>query len=112
MDQEGSSRVSQAPSDANWFDTDQSRKWLRSFNGCVSIFSLGGRTKSQLHFRSDPASPNFGKHWTSEKVIKTFRPSQKTENEVREWLIENGISKSRITHSDNKGWFAFYATAE
>jgi tripeptidyl-peptidase-1 len=27
-------------------------------------------------------------------------------------LIENGIPAKRITHSDNKGWFAFYATAE
>jgi len=62
--------------------------------------------------RSDPASPNFGKHWTSEEVIETFRPSKQTEDEVRTWLVENGIPEKRITHSDNKGWFAFYATAE
>jgi tripeptidyl-peptidase-1 len=45
-------------------------------------------------------------------VIDAFRPSQETEKEVREWLIQNGIPPKRITHSDNKGWFAFYATAE
>ena len=45
-------------------------------------------------------------------MIEAFRPSQETEREVREWLIEYGIPAKRITHSDNKGWFAFYATAE
>ncbi|PQE05979.1 protease S8 tripeptidyl peptidase I protein [Rutstroemia sp. NJR-2017a BBW] len=61
---------------------------------------------------SDPASPHFGQHWTQEQVIEAFRPSQQTEEEVRKWLIESGIPARRITHSDNKGWFAFYATAE
>jgi tripeptidyl-peptidase-1 len=44
-------------------------------------------------------------------VISAFRPSQETENTVRKWLISSGIPESRITHSENKGWFAFYATA-
>lgn len=61
---------------------------------------------------SDPWSANFGKHWTSEEVIEAFRPSQQTEDEVRNWLVDNGIPAARISHSDNKGWFAFYATAE
>lgn len=61
---------------------------------------------------SDPASLNFGRHWTAEEVIEAFRPSQETEEEVREWLIGNGIPAKRISHSENKGWFAFYATAE
>ncbi|KAB8299062.1 hypothetical protein EYC80_001187 [Monilinia laxa] len=61
---------------------------------------------------SDPASPNFGQHWTPEEVIEAFRPSQETEDEVRKWLVDSGIPAGRITHSDNKGWFAFYATAE
>jgi tripeptidyl-peptidase-1 len=61
---------------------------------------------------SDPSSPNFGKHWTSEEVIQAFRPSQQTENAVRQWLVDSGIPAKRISHSDNKGWFAFYATAE
>ena len=29
---------------------------------------------------------------------------------VRDWLVESGIAKSRIAHSDTKGWFAFEAT--
>ncbi|KAL5314459.1 hypothetical protein ACEPPN_017099 [Leptodophora sp. 'Broadleaf-Isolate-01'] len=61
---------------------------------------------------SNPASPSFGKHWNSEEVIDAFRPSDETERAVREWLIEGGIPAARISHSENKGWFAFYATAK
>ncbi|PVH73292.1 subtilisin-like protein [Cadophora sp. DSE1049] len=61
---------------------------------------------------SNPASPNFGKHWTSEEVIDAFRPSDETERAVREWLTDSGIPAARISHSENKGWFAFYTTAK
>ena len=72
----------------------------------------GKSSRTDDQCSSDPASPNFGKHWSSEEVIEAFRPSQQTENKVREWLINNGIPSRRISHSENKGWFAFYATAE
>ena len=62
--------------------------------------------------RSNPSSPNFGKQWSSEDVINAFRPSEDTERAVRQWLVEGGIQASRISHSENKGWFAFYATAK
>jgi len=47
-----------------------------------------------------------------EEVIKTFAPIEDTVTAVHDWLQESGISKHRITHSDNKGWLAFDATAE
>lgn len=59
---------------------------------------------------SSPDSPNYGKHWSAEKVIETFKPSDDTIDAVREWLESSGIAPARITHSDNKGWFAFHAT--
>ena len=61
---------------------------------------------------SDPASPNYGKHWTPEQVVEAFKPSEDTVSAVSNWLAGAGISLDRITHSDNKGWFAFHATAE
>lgn len=61
---------------------------------------------------SDPASPNYGKHWAPEEVIEAFKPSDNTVSAVTEWLTGAGISLDRITHSDNKGWFAFDATTE
>jgi len=47
-----------------------------------------------------------------EEVIKAFAPVEDTVTRVHGWLEEYGIAKHRITHSDNKGWLAFDATAE
>lgn len=59
-----------------------------------------------------PASPNYGQHWSSDEVIKAFSPSDETIDSVAAWLVENGIPRERITHSDNKAWLAFDATVE
>ncbi|THW17881.1 aorsin [Aureobasidium pullulans] len=61
---------------------------------------------------SHPQSPNFGRHWTQDEVIAKFSPSNETLTTVRDWLVKNGISERRITHSDNKAWFAFDATTK
>ncbi|KAF3764044.1 hypothetical protein M406DRAFT_51026 [Cryphonectria parasitica EP155] len=61
---------------------------------------------------SHPASPKYGQHWTSDEVIEAFSPSSETVDTVAAWLAESGIGKERITHSDNKAWFAFEATVE
>lgn len=61
---------------------------------------------------SMPSSPNFGKHWSSEEVIEAFKPSDDTVETVRQWLIKAGISAKQITHSDNKAWLAFDASAK
>ncbi|KAI0112601.1 protease s8 tripeptidyl peptidase [Nemania sp. FL0031] len=59
---------------------------------------------------SHPSSPNFGKHWTQDQVINSFRPSDVSVETVTGWLVNSGIAKTRITHSDNKLWLAFDAT--
>ncbi|EFW99720.1 protease s8 tripeptidyl peptidase [Grosmannia clavigera kw1407] len=59
---------------------------------------------------SHPTSANFGKHWSAEAVIEAFQPSGETVEVVTAWLVGAGISKERITHSDNKAWLAFDAT--
>ena len=62
--------------------------------------------------RSDPASPNYGKHWTADQVVDHFRPADETVQAVRQWLFEHGhIDHSRVVHSDNKAWLAFEANA-
>ena len=82
---------------------------------------------------SDPASPSYGRHWTSEGVIDVFRPSDETGqldassdtavrvvpntdstpvNAVYHWLLDPGVSNGSITHSDNKAWLAFLATTK
>lgn len=62
--------------------------------------------------RSHPDSPNYSKHWPSEKVVDMFAPEQVTVDTVRAWLIESGLDPQTITHSDNKGWLAFDVTVE
>lgn len=47
-----------------------------------------------------------------EEVHDLFAPVEDHVNAVRHWLHEAGIDKSRIVHSDNKGWLAFDATTE
>ena len=60
---------------------------------------------------ADPDSPNYGRHWTADEVIDHFSPSEDTVEAVSSWLVKSGISKDIITHSENKAWFAFLATA-
>ncbi|KAI1272373.1 protease s8 tripeptidyl peptidase [Xylaria sp. FL0933] len=61
---------------------------------------------------SHPSSPNFGKHWSQQQVINAFRPSDASVETVTGWLVDAGIAKTRITHSDNKLWLAFDATVK
>jgi len=62
--------------------------------------------------RSHPSSPNYGKHWTPEKVTEVFAPSEASVDAVKGWLVGSGIDSARIVHSDNKAWLAFDAFAE
>lgn len=46
---------------------------------------------------ADPESPNYGRHWSPEKVMKTFRPSQDSVDTVHSWLVNDaGIHPQRI----------------
>lgn len=61
---------------------------------------------------SHPESPKYGQYWSAEKVHDMFAPSEEAVEAVREWLVAAGIDKSRIVHSDNRGWLAFDAYAD
>lgn len=58
---------------------------------------------------SDPDSPNYGKHWTSEQVTDFFKPSDESTAAVKSWLESSGFSD--LSLSDNKAWIAFNAPA-
>lgn len=61
---------------------------------------------------SHPESPRYGMHWTSEDIVEAFKPSSDSVDAVRDWIAETiDVQKQRITHSDNKAWLAFDATA-
>ncbi|GAM86978.1 hypothetical protein ANO11243_049990 [Dothideomycetidae sp. 11243] len=62
---------------------------------------------------SSPDSANYAKFWSSDDIIHAFQPSDEAVNAVRDWLVNTGgIDKARVTHSDNKAWLAFDATAD
>ncbi|KAF3764746.1 subtilisin-like protein [Cryphonectria parasitica EP155] len=61
---------------------------------------------------ADPRSPNFGKHWSAEKVANTFAPHPETKNTVMNWLEESGIEKSRMSLSTGHNWVQFEGTVE
>ncbi|KAE8446870.1 hypothetical protein EG329_011501 [Mollisiaceae sp. DMI_Dod_QoI] len=59
---------------------------------------------------SDPRSPNFGKHWSAEKVANVFAPAKKTQEGVEDWLVKFGIDGTRHTYSTGRNWIQFNAT--
>ncbi|KAF3385024.1 Aorsin [Penicillium rolfsii] len=61
---------------------------------------------------SHPKSPNYGKFWSADQVVDTFAASDHTISLVRSWIIESGISDTRIILNSNKGWLSFTATAK
>ena len=59
---------------------------------------------------ADPASPNYGKHWTAQRVLEHFAPSRETINAVTDWLISSGVSRERLRLSNSRGWLEFNAS--
>lgn len=63
-------------------------------------------------YSSHPDSPRYGQYWSSDDVHSVFAPPDDNVKAVKEWLHSFGIDKSRVIHSDNKGWLAFDATVD
>lgn len=52
---------------------------------------------------SDPASPNYGNHWTPEEVMDKFSPSEDAVKEVLEWLMDAGHHGPKVKYTKHKG---------
>ncbi|KAL2854044.1 peptidase S8/S53 domain-containing protein [Aspergillus pseudodeflectus] len=61
---------------------------------------------------SDPASSRYGKYLSAEEVHGLFAPAEDSIEQVRAWLESKGIDASRISHSINRQWLQFDASAE
>lgn len=59
-----------------------------------------------------PDSPNYGNHWSANKIAQTFAPSRESIETIKQWLIANGIEESRLRLSPSKGWIDFDATTQ
>ncbi|KAJ3499351.1 hypothetical protein NLG97_g391 [Lecanicillium saksenae] len=64
-----------------------------------------------LYKVSDPASPDYGNHYTAEQVLELFAPAGESVNAVKQWLIKSGIPGDSITIPRSKGWLEFETTA-
>ncbi|GAP88031.1 putative subtilisin-like protein [Rosellinia necatrix] len=65
-----------------------------------------------IHEVADPTSPNFGKHWSAEKVANMFAPTSETKGAVVKWLVDSGIERPRISLSKGHNWVQFDGTVE
>ncbi|KAJ6575874.1 peptidase S8/S53 domain-containing protein [Mycena sp. CBHHK59/15] len=63
-----------------------------------------------LHDVSHPDSPNYGAHWTPQRVAETFAPEWKTVDAVRDWLVNSGFARERIRVSGSRIWVEVNAT--
>ncbi|KKK13562.1 hypothetical protein P175DRAFT_0483455 [Aspergillus ochraceoroseus IBT 24754] len=61
---------------------------------------------------ADPRSEKYGQYFSMDEVHDLFAPIQEHVDAIKDWLYESGIDKSRVVHSENKGWLAFDATVE
>lgn len=61
---------------------------------------------------SDPNSNLFSQHWSTDKITRTFSPSQASKGVVRAWLIDFGIKPEAIITSRDGGWLNFFIGVE
>jgi len=69
------------------------------------------RAEEFINEVAHPDSARYGQHWSKEKVVETFAPSQETIDSVKEWLEAEGISSDRVSMSQSRSWLRFNATA-
>jgi tripeptidyl-peptidase-1 len=59
-----------------------------------------------------PDSPNYGNHWSAERVAKTFAPTAESVDVVRAWLVDAGFARERVRVVPSRGWIEVNATVE
>lgn len=70
------------------------------------------RLEEYLMDVSHPSSPNYGQHWSPEKVLETFKPSSESVDTVFNWLQESGFEAERMQLSKSQGWIEMKLTVE
>ncbi|CAK7211597.1 hypothetical protein SCUCBS95973_001169 [Sporothrix curviconia] len=59
---------------------------------------------------TDPSSPDYGKHMSSQEVVDFFAPDRSSVEVVVGWLMTAGIHIDRVSQSANRQWIQFDAT--
>lgn len=61
---------------------------------------------------SDPASNDFGKHWTPEQIHDFFSPTANTVAKIQQWLAASGISLDRHQVARTRNYIKFDASVD
>ncbi|KAL7920588.1 subtilisin-like protein [Trichoderma austrokoningii] len=59
---------------------------------------------------SDPTSPEYGQHWSAQKVATAFAPSKQSLKAVIDWLSSVGIPPARLSPSHARGHYLIRST--
>jgi tripeptidyl-peptidase-1 len=59
---------------------------------------------------SDPTSPEYGQHWSAQKVATAFAPSKQSLKIVTDWLSSVDIPPARLSPSHARGHFLIRST--
>ncbi|KAK4236850.1 peptidase S8/S53 domain-containing protein [Achaetomium macrosporum] len=57
-----------------------------------------------------PGSETYGQHWTPQKVIDTFAPSDEAIAETEQWLLAEGVASDRISRTSGRNWIKVTTT--
>ena len=57
-----------------------------------------------LHDVAHPSSPNYGKHWSPNRIAESFRPAEETVDTVRALLQAEGVNPARVRLSKDGGY--------
>ena len=68
------------------------------------------RAEEFINQVSHPESPDYGKHWSPQKVVDMFSPSAEAIDAVQQWLSASGIDLRRVRMSQSRNWMTFNAT--
>ena len=68
--------------------------------------------EEELNRVSHPESAEYGRHWSVDRVVKHFSPSDETINLATDWLSQNNIDPSRAKLSNSRSWLDVTVTVE
>jgi tripeptidyl-peptidase-1 len=95
------------------------RRWVKrdKLESSVVLPMRIGLTQRNLHRAdeylldvSDPQSPNYGRHWSVDKIAQTFAPSQNSVKAVQKWLVDAGIDADHHAMLGGRSWIQFNAS--
>ncbi|KAK3393947.1 peptidase S8/S53 domain-containing protein [Podospora didyma] len=68
------------------------------------------RAEEFMNAVSHPRSETYGKFWSAQQVVDMFAPSDDAIAETKAWLLSEGVTADRISHSAGRNWIKVSST--